>query len=194
MKRIDVLKKLHPYTEDIPVISTCGSTSREWASLGLRANHLYNVDTMGLVPSISLGVSLAIEKTPVKKCIAIEGDGGLLMNPNVLATASYLNPNKLVLIILDNGCFASTGGQKSLAGKLDITKVVSAHDLHVATVDSLDGFEKELKVALEITDEARVIHVKIEPGDIKTNFLNDNPSVESYHFSKFIKEYTNLDN
>lgn len=189
MKRIDVLRKLYSYTENIPVISTCGSTSREWASLGWRANHLYNVDTMGLVPSIALGVSLAIENTSIPKCIAIEGDGGLLMNPNVLATTSFLQPKKMLLIILDNGCFGSTGGQKSLASKLDITKIIKGHEINVAKVNTIDDFEKELISALEATDEPRAIHVIIEPGDIKSNFLNENPSVESHYFSKFISEY-----
>jgi sulfopyruvate decarboxylase subunit beta len=146
---------------------------------------------MGLVPSIALGVSLAIEKTALKKCIAIEGDGGLLMNPNALATTSFLQPKKLLLIILDNGCFGSTGGQRSLASKLDITKIIKGHDINVSTVNNIDDFEKELKLALEASEEPRAIHVIIEPGDIKTDFLNGNPSVESHYFSKFIKEYTN---
>jgi sulfopyruvate decarboxylase subunit beta len=191
MRRIDVLQKLYSYTEDIPVISACGSTSREWASLGWRPNHLYNVDTMGLVPSIALGVSLAIENSPIKKCIAIEGDGGLLMNPNVLGTMSYLNPKNLVLIILDNGCFGSTGGQASLASKLDLVKIIEGHELKVASVNTVEGFERTLQNALETTNEAQVIHVKIEIGDIESKFLNEDPSVASYQFTQFIKESFN---
>jgi sulfopyruvate decarboxylase subunit beta len=191
MRRIEALQKLYSYTEDIPVISACGSTSREWASLGLRPNHLYNVDTMGLVPSIALGVSLAIENSPIKKCIAIEGDGGLLMNPNVLATMSYLNPKNLILIVLDNGCFASTGGQASLASKLNLVKIIEGHNLKVAAVNTVEGFEKALQNALETNSETRVIYVKIELGDVDSKFLNQDPSVASYQFTESIKEAFN---
>lgn len=187
MSRIEALRELYAYTENIPVISACGATSREWASLGRRPNHLYVVDTMGLSPSIALGVSLALEETGSKKCIALEGDGGVLMNPNVLASAAALQPSKWILIILDNECFASTGGQCSLAAKINVGSVASGHGLEVLTADNQADLRKVIETALEAAGPI-VIHAKIAPGNEKTEFINDDPAVLAFQFSEFIKQ------
>lgn len=186
MSRMDALKVLYKYTEDIPVISSCGNTSREWASLGRRDNHLYMVDTMGLTPSVAIGVSLTLEKKGIKKCIGIEGDGGILMNPNSLASAGYLNPKKWMIIVFDNECFASTGGQCSLASKIDISKVAAGFNLEVLQADQVDEFENAVKKALE-TEGPIVIHAKISQENHPNPFINDDPAVLAYKFSEFLK-------
>jgi sulfopyruvate decarboxylase subunit beta len=183
MSRIEALRVLYPFTENIPVISTCGATSREWASLGRRPNHLYIVDSMGLSPSVALGVSLAIKDRDVKKCIALEGDGGILMNPNALASAAYLEPEKWLLIILDNECFASTGGQRALSGKINVGSVAAGYGLKVLTADNAQDFKNAVEIALE---ESRpvVIHAKITPGNEPTDFINDDPAVLGFQFTQ----------
>jgi sulfopyruvate decarboxylase subunit beta len=188
MSRIDALRVVHTYTEKIPVVSACGATSREWALLGRRPNHLYVVDTMGFSPSIALGVSLAIKDSPVKKCIALEGDGGVLMNPNALASAAYLDAEKWLLIALDNECFASTGGQRSLSGKINIGSVAEGFGLKVYTVDNTRDLQTALESAIE---EKRpvMIHTKIsqhnEPG---APFINDDPAVAAFQFSQSVSQ------
>lgn len=185
MSRLDALKVLYKYTENLPVISSCGNTSREWASLGRRDNHLYMVDTMGLTPSVAIGVSLTLEKKGFKKCIGIEGDGGILMNPNSLASAAYLNPAKLMLIIFDNECFASTGGQCSLASRIDISKVAREFNLEVLQADNIEDFERAVRESIE-KDGPIVIHAKINQENQKNPFINDDPAVLAYKFSSFL--------
>ncbi|GLB60570.1 thiamine pyrophosphate-dependent enzyme [Cytobacillus sp. NCCP-133] len=185
MSRFDALKILYKYTENIPVISSCGNTSREWASLGRRDNHLYMVDTMGLSPSVAIGVSLTLEKKGFKKCIAIEGDGGVLMNPNSLASASYLNTQKWMLIVFDNECFASTGGQCSLASRINIAKVAEGFNLRAIQTDNAEDFEKAVQNSIE-EDGPIVIHVKINQENQKNPFINDDPAVLSYKFLSFL--------
>lgn len=185
MSRYEALEVLYKYTENIPVISSCGNTSREWASLGRRDNHLYMVDTMGLTPSVGIGLSLVLEEKNIKKCIAIEGDGGILMNPNALASISYLQPKKFLLIVFDNECFASTGGQRSLASKIDIGKVAQGFDIEVIAVDNLEDFEQALIQSLNMEGPA-VIHAKINQKNEKRPFVNDDPAVLAHHFSEFI--------
>ncbi|GGH69826.1 decarboxylase [Compostibacillus humi] len=187
MSRFEALQVLYQYTEHIPVISSCGNTSREWASLGRRDNHLYMVDTMGLTPSVGIGLSLALKDKPFKKVIAIEGDGGILMNPNAFASAAYLRPEKLLLIIFDNECFASTGGQCSLASKIDIGKVAKGFDLEVIAVDNTEDFEQAVKESIG-KDAPIVIHAKINQENQKRPNINDDPAVLSYKFSRFINE------
>ncbi|WP_144475760.1 thiamine pyrophosphate-dependent enzyme [Cytobacillus oceanisediminis] len=187
MSRLDALKILYKYTENIPVISSCGNTSREWASLGRRDNHLYMVDTMGLTPSVAIGVSLTLRKKGFKKCIGIEGDGGILMNPNSLASASYLNPGKWLLIVFDNECFASTGGQCSLASRIDISRVAEGFNLKAIQTDNVEDFERAVLESIE-EEGPIVIHAKISPENHKTSFINDDPAVLAYKFTSFIRD------
>ncbi|RFU62792.1 hypothetical protein D0469_20170 [Peribacillus saganii] len=187
MSRFDALKVLFKYTENIPVISSCGNTSREWASLGRRDNHLYMVDTMGLTPSVAIGVSMALEDKGFKKCIAIEGDGGVLMNPNALASAAYLNPKKWLLIVFDNECFASTGGQCSLAGRINIAQVAQGFNLEAIQVEDLDAFEHAVRTSIE-KDGPIVIHAKINQENQKNPFINDDPVVLAHKFSQFLTQ------
>ncbi|MDQ0340818.1 thiamine pyrophosphate-dependent acetolactate synthase large subunit-like protein [Caldalkalibacillus uzonensis] len=185
MDRIDALRIVYEYAHDFPVISTCGATSREWASLGKKPNHLYVVDSMGLSPSIALGVSLAIEDKPIDKCIVLEGDGGILMNPNVLASAAYLEPEKWLCIVLDNECFASTGGQRSLAAKINISSVASGYGVKTLTAENTEQFRQALIEALKVKEPV-VIHAKIGSHNEKVDFINDNPAVMAAEFTKYI--------
>ncbi|HET7657767.1 MAG TPA: thiamine pyrophosphate-dependent enzyme [Bacillales bacterium] len=191
MTRLEALQTLFPYTENLPVISACGATSREWASLGKRPNHLYNVDTMGLSPSIALGVSLALSNSPIPKCIVLEGDGGVLMNPNVLTSSSFLKAEKWILVILDNGCFDSTGGQRSMASKINVGDVAKGYGLSVLTAEEKSTFERAIQTALAEKGHPIVIHAKVKPGNIPAPYLNEDPVVAAYEFTRFIQEAAN---
>ena len=95
--RIDALQTISAEFAAEPVVFTCGSTSREMADLDRRANHLYVVDSMGLVSSILLGLSLGLQPAghrpnPYRKVVGVEGDGGMLMNLNALTSIGYLQP------------------------------------------------------------------------------------------------------
>ncbi|MGY2011963.1 thiamine pyrophosphate-dependent enzyme [Nocardia gipuzkoensis] len=65
--------------------------------------------SMGMAVPFSLGIALATEKT----VIAIEGDGGCLMNLGTLGTVARYAPANLAVVILDNASYGSTGGQSS---------------------------------------------------------------------------------
>ncbi|MCE2464355.1 MAG: phosphonopyruvate decarboxylase, partial [Dehalococcoidia bacterium] len=79
VQRIDALSTISSEFPSDPVVLTCGATSREMAHMDRRPNHLYVVDSMGLVSSIVLGLSLSLEKSQIGRCIGVEGDGGMLM-------------------------------------------------------------------------------------------------------------------
>jgi len=186
MTRLEALSVIHKMSEGMPVISTCGATSRELSSLGRRNNTLYVVDSMGLTPSISIGVSMGLEDSSAKKCIGIEGDGGVLMNPNALSSAAFLNPEKCVIVILDNECFGSTGGQRSMATKIDLGAVAEGFGLAVLRANSIETMEAAMEEAIE-NPGPWVIHARILPGNVPgTPFLNQDPVVVAYNFSQFI--------
>ena len=78
---------------DDPVVFTCGSTCRAMVAAGRRDNHLDVLDSMGLVSSIVLGLSLGLAGNNSYRVVGVEGDGGMLANLNSLATIGYLQPD-----------------------------------------------------------------------------------------------------
>ena len=137
MRRIEALEILNEITAELPVVVTCAATSRELASVEDRDNHFYVLDSMGLVGSITTGIAMAVEESPVPKVIGIEGDGSLLMNPNVLPTGGYLAPSKLMLVLLDNNVYGSTAGLPTYANRLDLAAIAEASGWQVGRADDL---------------------------------------------------------
>ena len=57
---------------------------------------------------MALGIALA---KPDTKVILFDGDGSLLMNLGSLVTIGNKAPKNLVHFVMDNGVYATTGGQ-----------------------------------------------------------------------------------
>jgi sulfopyruvate decarboxylase subunit beta len=109
---------------------------REMLLVGRRDNHLYVLDSMGLPPAIGLGIALGPAARRFDKVIAIEGDGGLLMGFSTLATIGLLRPEKLLLVVLDNGAYAATGMQRTAAPAVDLCAAAGACGVQAYNVDS----------------------------------------------------------
>ncbi len=63
---------------------------------------------MGIGPSFALGFCLA---RPDTKVILLDGDGSLLMNLGALVTVAHQAPKNMFHFVMDNGVYATTGGQ-----------------------------------------------------------------------------------
>ena len=72
------------------------------------SGELLHLGQHGLASSIGLG--LAVVK-PNAVVFVIDGDGSLLMNLGSLATIGWQQPANLVVVVLDNAIYATTGGQ-----------------------------------------------------------------------------------
>ena len=66
------------------------------------------VVTMGAMGPMALGVALA---QPDEKVVLLDSEGSLLMNLGSLATTADQAPKNLYHFLLDNECYATTGGQ-----------------------------------------------------------------------------------
>lgn len=95
--------------EDEIVVSNIGDPSKELYKIKDRPRNFYMLGSMGLASSISLGIALSKSENVV----CLDGDGALLMNLGSLATIANYNPKNLVLIVLDNGSYGTTGNQPS---------------------------------------------------------------------------------
>lgn len=90
-----------------PIVFTTGYACRIAKGIADRPNHFYMTGSMGLASSIGIGIA----QQTGRPTVVVDGDGSLLMNPVGLLTAGGLPWLPLVHVVLDDGRYASTGGQ-----------------------------------------------------------------------------------
>ena len=152
------------FLEDIDpeaaVIATTGKCGRELFTLADRAQHLYQVGSMGGASGMALGVAL---NSP-KRTYVLDGDGAALMKLGSLATIGAYAPRNLVHILLDNGVHDSTGGQATVSAGVDFAAIaIACGYAYAASCDDLTGFRAALA---EAQDGPALIHLRIAPGSM----------------------------
>lgn len=114
MPLVAALEVVSAMRTDEIVVTTMGS-AREWPKLSQHPlDFHYLPSAMGQAPLIGLGLALA---QPNRHVIAFTGDGSLLMNLGSLVTLAAARARNLTVILLNNGRYEVTGGQKT-AGAL----------------------------------------------------------------------------
>ncbi len=152
--------------KDEIVVSNIGDPSKELYHIKDRSKNFYMLGSMGLASSISLGLALSKNE----KVVCLDGDGALLMNLGSLATIANHNPRNLVLIVLDNGAYGTTGNQPSFSsGTTDLRNVARACGFERCYIAS-DEEELAETVKSGLTDNAlSFIQVIVKPDNKKTN-------------------------
>lgn len=102
------------------LLSTTGMISRELFAAGDRPSNFYMLGSMGLLSAFGLGLALLF---PGRRVFVLEGDGSALMSLGTLALISAERPPNLVHLILDNGGYESTGGQRSISADVELEAV-----------------------------------------------------------------------
>ena len=183
MNRYELIETLVPVLKDALVVCNIGIPSQELFSIRDRENHFYMLGSMGLCSSISLGLAL----TTNKSVVALEGDGALLMNLGTLATIGNRAPDNLILLVIDNGSYGSTGDQAtytseatSLAdmargGGCQSVIECSGEDTAGVLVDALGA------------RQASVIISKVAPGNRSVPVVPLHPIVLRERFKKAIQ-------
>lgn len=120
-----IVARLH---HEEAVIGGIGYTNFDLWAAGRRPQNFYMLGSMGLAVPIALGVAIA---QPKRQVIALEGDGSILMQLGALATVAYRKPRNLIIVIMDNGSYQITGGQKA-ASELGADIVAIARGAGVA--------------------------------------------------------------
>ena len=168
--RFELIEIIAPYLKNKVVVSNLGFPSKELYFIQHQPSNFYMLGSMGMATPIGLGLSL----TTKKKVVVIDGDGSLLMNPGVLATAAHLSPENLTIIAIDNSAYGSTGNQPTLtASVVDLARVAEGFGIReivrVASgkglADLLRGKQKGL----------RFLHVPAVPGN------KDVPNIPLHH-------------
>jgi sulfopyruvate decarboxylase subunit beta len=104
----DVFKVFQPHRGDAIVIPT-GTSGRQWRNFSTNEKRDLAIGgAMGQTTAAALGVALSL---PSEKVVLFDAEGALLMNLGILATIAGMQPQNFYHILLDNECYATTGGQ-----------------------------------------------------------------------------------
>jgi sulfopyruvate decarboxylase subunit beta len=179
------MKALAPMITDQLVVTNVARTGFEWKMAAPREGNLYTM-AMGMVTPVVLGLALSL---PHRGVIALDGDGGILLNLGTLATVANQAPPNLISIIFDNQSYASTGGlPTATAGKTDLVAIAKGAGIENAVgVHDIETF----------TETARAAVAGNGPWVIVCRVVSEKPPVEpklmdgrenKYRFVRYIEE------
>ena len=110
MTRLEATRAICEVAGDAAIVASLGHPAYDLFTAEDRPRNFYTWGSMGLASSIGLGLALA---RPDVRVFVLDGDGSLLMNLGSLATIGLLRPSNLVVIVMDNEEYATTGGQQT---------------------------------------------------------------------------------
>ena len=160
-KTADMLEVFKKYRGDAIVVP--GRGGRHWVKLS--TNEKLDVPlgdpAMGGHCGFALGLAMAL---PHRKVILFDSEGDLQMSLSVLMTVAEQKPTNFYHFMLDNECYATTGGQpvpNAKHVKYDMIAKGSGYPRAFA-FDQLDAFSKALPDILEQKGPVFVA-MKVEP-------------------------------
>jgi phosphonopyruvate decarboxylase len=161
--RVAAMERLLALAPDnAALVATTGFTGRELYTVSDRAQHLYQVGSMGCAAGMGLGVALNSDR-PV---IVLDGDGAALMKLGSMATIGATAPKNLIHIVFDNGAYESTGGQPTVSPTVDFARVaIGCGYPQALTCDGLAGFDQAVARALG-EPGPHLIQMKVSRGTI----------------------------
>jgi len=141
---VEMLKIFQRYRGDAIVVP--GRGGRHWTEISTRPNRDVPLGdpAMGGHASFAFGLAMA---RPDQKVVVFDSEGDLLMGLGVLATVAELQPKNFYHFLLDNGCYATTGGQPVPNAKNISYDAVArgAGYSHVFAYDNLEGFAIDIE-------------------------------------------------
>jgi thiamine pyrophosphate-dependent acetolactate synthase large subunit-like protein len=146
----EMLKIFQRYRGNAIVVP--GRGGRHWTEISTQPNRDVPLGdpAMGGHASFAFGLAMA---RPDQKVVVFDSEGDLLMGLGVLATVAELQPKNFYHFMLDNGCYATTGGQPVPNAKNISYDAVArgAGYSHVFAYDNLEGFAIDIERILAQT-------------------------------------------
>ena len=104
----DMFRAFQPHREKAIVVVT-GTAGRDWRDISdNESRDLSFQGAMGQPNTAALGFALA---QPNEKVVLFDSEGSLQMNMGVLGTVAGKKPKNFFHFLMDNECYATTGGQ-----------------------------------------------------------------------------------
>jgi pyruvate/2-oxoacid:ferredoxin oxidoreductase beta subunit len=140
MQMADILKTFKEYRGDAIVVP--GKGLRYWAGMTTRPElDVALVPTaMGGRAAFAFGLALA---QPQRKVLLFDSEGDMMMGLNILPTIAEHAPKNFYHFLLDNECYATTGGQPVPNAKKIAYDVVARGAGYACTFsyDNLESFQ-----------------------------------------------------
>jgi thiamine pyrophosphate-dependent acetolactate synthase large subunit-like protein len=148
MHTADMLRAFAPYRQDAIVVP--GRGGRHWIPLRGEPNRDVPLGdpAMGGHAGFALGLALA---RPERRVVLFDSEGDLLMSLGMLVTIAEQRPANFYHFLIDNGCYATTGGQP-VPNADNIAYEVLARGAgypHAFAFAELDDFARALPEILE---------------------------------------------
>jgi sulfopyruvate decarboxylase subunit beta len=138
MPLVPALQVVQRLRTDQLVVTTMG-TAREWPRLSQHPLDLHYIpSSMGQSPTVALGLAIA---QPQRNVIVFSGDGSLLMNLGCLVTIVASGATNLTLIVIDNGVYEVTGGQRTAGAVAGVDFAGLAKAAGFPTVERFDDLD-----------------------------------------------------
>ena len=142
------------------VVTALGNASYLWAAMHHTPENFYIEDAMGLALPLALGLAIA---QPARRVVVVEGDGALLMHMGALVTVEALKPDNLIVLLIQNGVHAASGGQALTSPTLDLAQLArSAGIVRTGNVATSKDFASALNTAFD-TNGLQVLVLSTEP-------------------------------
>ena len=142
------------------VVTALGNASYLWAAMHHTPENFYIEDAMGLALPLALGLAIA---QPARRVVVVEGDGALLMHMGALVTVGALKPDNLIVLLIQNGVHAASGGQPLTSPTLDLAQLArSAGIVRTGNVATSKDFASALNIAFD-TNGLQVLVLSTEP-------------------------------
>jgi thiamine pyrophosphate-dependent acetolactate synthase large subunit-like protein len=147
---------------DALVVCANGHVGREAHRVRDQKGNFYMIGSMGMAPSIALGVALV---SPSRRVVVLDGDGNVLMAMGTLARVAASRPKNLLHVCLDNGEYASTGGQRTISTVVKLEEVARAAGyVRAVRVRSVDEIGAAVELALA-GDGPTFVLCEVAPGE-----------------------------
>jgi sulfopyruvate decarboxylase subunit beta len=126
ISRYQAIESIVSAIDDEIIVSNIGVPCKELYHIKDRALNFYMLGSMGLASSIGLGLALMQNR----HVVVIDGDGSLLMNPNILTQIAVHSPDNLTIAAMNNATYGSTGDQQTLThSHIDLELMARGHGI-----------------------------------------------------------------
>ena len=189
MERYECLQVIAPLLREALVVSCIGGTRTEWSTLAAHPD--FTVHAMGLTSSAALGLALAL---PDRQVVALDGDGGLLMNLSSLTTLGAMQPPNLLHVVFDNGSYESSGkGPTHTTRGTDLVGVALACSYpYAAWAESVAEFRALAEQAVSRRGLALVAAKVVASTAAVPNTPYDNVE-QKYRFARYVEESSGVE-
>lgn len=183
---LDVFKVFEKHRGEAIVMAS-GMSGQHWADISTNSKRDVSIGgAMGCPGPVALGLALS---QPDTKVVLFDSEGSLLMNLGVLATIADQKPKNFYHILLDNECYATTGGQP-VPSSTEISYHGMAKDAGYPSVHSFEDIE-DFAINIEgILNESGPVFVamKVLP-EIENLPIDLRPVVKRRSQPQVIKEF-----